>query len=176
MAGETAACGELYQLLLGFRYRLILRHGIQDIGDRLHELYLTGSGSIRKGALRDPERLMGYITTVARFSGYQEIRNRIVAREAYVDPKVLDGIPDTRPSPEATLARKEKSALADRVCAGMPFRDREMLMRFYVEEQPVQQICRELHLTETQFRLYKSRAKAALGRKLLAMMAARGVV
>jgi RNA polymerase sigma-70 factor, ECF subfamily len=42
-------------------------------------------------------------------------------------------------------------------------RCREILERFYLREQRREQICREMSLTETQFRLLKSRAKARLG-------------
>jgi hypothetical protein len=52
----------------------------------------------------------------------------------------------------------------------MPARDREVLTRFYLQEQTVSQIAEEMSITETQFRLIKSRAKARfseLGRKML---------
>jgi DNA-directed RNA polymerase specialized sigma24 family protein len=51
-----------------------------------------------------------------------------------------------------------KSALAD-----LGQRDRDILVRFYLKEQSQEQICREMSLTETQFRLLKSRAKAKFG-------------
>lgn len=57
------------------------------------------------------------------------------------------------------------------VLEGISARDREILTRFYLHEQTQQQICDEMNLTETQFRLLKSRAKARfgeLGRKKLA--------
>jgi hypothetical protein len=38
-------------------------------------------------------------------------------------------------------------------------RDREILLRFYVHGEQAEQIRREMQLTETQFRLIKSRAK-----------------
>jgi DNA-directed RNA polymerase specialized sigma24 family protein len=50
-----------------------------------------------------------------------------------------------------------------RVLNSLPKRDREVLARFYLEEQAHGQICREMGLTETQFRLVKSRAKARFG-------------
>ena len=40
--------------------------------------------------------------------------------------------------------------------------DRELLTRFYVDEQPLKQICLETGLTDTQFRLRKSGAMAKL--------------
>jgi DNA-directed RNA polymerase specialized sigma subunit len=49
------------------------------------------------------------------------------------------------------------------VLAELSERDREILTRFYVDEQGQEQICSEMALTETQFRLLKSRAKARFG-------------
>jgi DNA-directed RNA polymerase specialized sigma24 family protein len=47
--------------------------------------------------------------------------------------------------------------------ARLKVRDREILERFYYGEQAAEQICSEMHLTPTQFRLYKSRAIARCG-------------
>jgi DNA-directed RNA polymerase specialized sigma24 family protein len=46
---------------------------------------------------------------------------------------------------------------------GISRRDREILRRFYVEEQPQEMICEEMGLSYNQFRLLKSRAKARFG-------------
>ena len=43
-------------------------------------------------------------------------------------------------------------------------KERQILTRFYLHEQSKEQICREMDLTDTQFRLAKSRAKQRLGR------------
>jgi RNA polymerase sigma-70 factor (ECF subfamily) len=57
------------------------------------------------------------------------------------------------------------------ILAKLSERDREILTRFYLHEESQEQICGEMNLTETQFRLLKSRAKARFGeigkRKLL---------
>ena len=50
-----------------------------------------------------------------------------------------------------------------RVLKGLHPREREILIRYYLREQSPQEICREMRLTETQFRLIKSRAKARFG-------------
>jgi len=44
----------------------------------------------------------------------------------------------------------------------MSNRDFEVLSRFYLREQPPEQVCAEMGLTEVQFQLVKSRAKARL--------------
>jgi RNA polymerase sigma-70 factor, ECF subfamily len=50
-----------------------------------------------------------------------------------------------------------------RVLESLSRRDREILIRFYLQEESQDQICRDMELTETQFRLLKSRAKARFG-------------
>lgn len=66
---------------------------------------------------------------------------------------------------------QQRTQLLKRVLDELCNRDREILTRFYLYEQSQDQICLEMALTETQFRLLKSRAKARfgeLGRKKLA--------
>lgn len=58
-----------------------------------------------------------------------------------------------------------------KVLSEIPARDREILTRFYLLEQSQEQICLEMELSDTQFRLLKSRAKSRfgeLGKKRLA--------
>ena len=53
----------------------------------------------------------------------------------------------------------------------MSLREREILTRFYLLEQPPESICKEMRISMTQFRLMKSRAKGrfgALGRRSMA--------
>lgn len=81
---------------------------------------------------------------------------------------------DRQPDPERKAIEQENIGLAMRVLNTLPLRDRQVLIRFYLQEQSPRQICRELGLTPTQFRLTKSRAKARfteLGRARLARRA-----
>lgn len=48
----------------------------------------------------------------------------------------------------------------DRVLATLSEKEREVLTRFYVEEQSPERICIEMDLSEREFRLLKSRAKS----------------
>lgn len=68
-----------------------------------------------------------------------------------------------------TKAFRQKVELMKTVLRELPARDREILTRFYLDRQTQEQICQDLNLTDMQFRLLKSRAKARfdeLGRKL----------
>jgi putative toxin-antitoxin system antitoxin component (TIGR02293 family) len=57
----------------------------------------------------------------------------------------------------------ERKRLAAAVLNGLPPRDRDVLLRFYLDELPQDRICAEMGLSETQFRLIKSRAMARFG-------------
>jgi putative toxin-antitoxin system antitoxin component (TIGR02293 family) len=52
----------------------------------------------------------------------------------------------------------------DRVLATLSEKEREVLTRFYVEEQSPDRICREMDLSDREFRLIKSRAKSRFWR------------
>ena len=80
------------------------------------------------------------------------------------------GLEDTE-NPEEAAIFHQRNDLIRRVLAELSDRDQEILTRFYLQEQGQDQICDEMSLSETQFRLLKSRAKARfgeLGRKKLA--------
>ena len=67
--------------------------------------------------------------------------------------------------------QQQRAEIARRVMKGISRRDREILDRFYVQDQPQEQICQEMGLSYNQFRLLKSRAKARfgeLGRRFMA--------
>jgi DNA-directed RNA polymerase specialized sigma subunit len=55
---------------------------------------------------------------------------------------------------------KQREALATKILKSISQRDRDVLTRFYLMEQSQEQICMDMNLTDTQFRLLKSRAKA----------------
>ena len=65
------------------------------------------------------------------------------------------------PSPEAVAIRRKHQDVAARILAAMSARDREVMMRFYLDGHAAKRIEADLGLTETQFRLIKSRAKAS---------------
>ncbi len=62
------------------------------------------------------------------------------------------------------MLAQEQQELVRSVLRRMSARYREILTRFYLDEQPQEQICQEMGLSDTQFRLLKSRTKARLGK------------
>lgn len=170
--GEPSGMEELYRVFsTGVRFFLCRQLGPQDLEDKVHDIFIIVAQSIRNGDLREPERLMGYVRTVIRRQVAAHIDHAVHARRTYADLTFGSPLTAHEPDPEGRLIARQRVEVALRVLHSLPSRDREVLVRFYLREQPVSEICREMHLTGTQFRLIKSRAKnrfGELGRALLA--------
>ena len=132
---------------------------------------MTVIQAIRTGALREPEALMGFVKTIIRRQVAAGIDVAVQSRRERVDFEVGTFVMDDRQNPEQEAIGRQKAQLMLQVLQEITPRDREILTRFYLREQSQGQICSEMELTETQFRLLKSRAKARfgeLGKKKLA--------
>jgi RNA polymerase sigma factor (sigma-70 family) len=163
-AGEGAAMEELYRVFSnGIRFHLCRQLGSHDLDDKVHDIFVSVTQSIQNGEIRQPERLMGYVRTVVRrqVAAYIDGAVQDRRRRTGIDPDMA--LSDHRPDPERTAIERQNVDLARRVLNAVPKRDREVLVRFYLKEEHPDLICREMQLTETQFRLIKSRAKARFG-------------
>jgi len=158
--GHPSALEELYRVFyVGIRFYLSRQIGPQDVDDKIHDLFLTITQSIQRGDLREPERLMEYVRTIVRRQVAAHIDNAVQARRKRTDMEYAVELSDLR----STAERDENLEVAMRILNSLHKREREVLMRFYLKEQTADQICSDLDLTETQFRLIKSRAKARFG-------------
>lgn len=169
--GEPEAMEELYRIFSrGIRFYLCRQLGPQELDDKVHDTFLIVVQAIRRGELREPERLMGFVRTIVRRQVAAYIDEVVQSRREDGGDIMDDVIPDSRRNPEQSLAFRQKIELMKSILRGLGERDREILTRFYINEQTQEQICKELDLSDTQFRLLKSRAKArfgALGRRKL---------
>jgi RNA polymerase sigma factor (sigma-70 family) len=163
-AGDPLALEELYDLFSrGIRFYLWRHLGPQDLDDRVHDAFLIVTESIQRGELRQPERLLGFVRTVVRRLVATHIDHAVHSRRSRFSHDMLACLHDPRLGPEEAAIQTEHQEVAMRILRSIPNRDREVLIRFYLDDQPAAQICREMDLTETQFRLIKSRAKARFG-------------
>lgn len=164
VTGEAAGMEELYRIFSrGIRFYLWRNLGPQDLDDIVHDIFLIVAQAIQRGDLREPDRLMGFVRTVLRRQVAlrigEAVQNRNRSSELDLGMQVLD----RAESPEHAAIRRQQQEIAARVLAGVSLRDREILIRFYLKEQNPRQICRQMGMTATQFRLLKSRAKARFG-------------
>lgn len=132
---------------------------MSNFDDIVQDATWTIISQVKAGELRDPNAVLGYAQTI--------VRNRV--RQQYVstrnDCSLNDafGVCHPAPSPESELIRKDMAELEfdilQSVSATMSPLDLEILTRFYIQEQTKEEVCEALGITETQFRLAKSRAK-----------------
>lgn len=171
-SGEPEAMEELYRLFYkGVRFYLCRQLGPQELDDKVHDTFLIVVQAIRRGGLREPERLMGFVRTVVRRQVAAYIECAVNDRRNIADIDADLAVTDGHRSPEETILHQERVQIMYRLLRNISRRDREVLTRFYLDEQPQDRICEEMQLTGNQFRLLKSRAKArfgAIGRKRLA--------
>jgi len=174
-AGDTGAMEELYAIFArGIRYFLMRNLGPDDLDDRVHDCFVVVAEAIRKGDLRDPARLMGYVRTVVKRHVASAIESAVDRRRTRAEyDESLFALSDWQESPEQSIMSRERTEIARKVMRAISRRDREILSRFYVEEQSQTQICEEMGLSATQFRLLKSRAKKRFG--LLGQRVAKGL-
>jgi RNA polymerase sigma-70 factor (ECF subfamily) len=174
-SGVISGMEELYGLFSkGIRFYLCRQLGAQELEDKIHDTFVLVVEAIRRGELRDPERLMGFVRTIVRRQVAAHIDRAVHRRRDHLDPEASARLADPRANPEKCAIFRERIQLIRRVLGQLCPRDREILTRFYLHEQGQNQICSEMALTETQFRLLKSRAKARfgeLGKKKLAQSA-----
>jgi RNA polymerase sigma-70 factor (ECF subfamily) len=161
--GQTDGMEELYQIFSkGIRFYFRRNTGAQEAEDRMHDAFLLTVQAIRRGELREPERLMGFVQTVAQRQVAAHIRGLINARQG-TEIEWGGEICAGGGGPEQAAMLQEREELVKRILAELSDRDREVLTRFYLKEQSPSRICLEMALTQTQFRLMKSRAKARFG-------------
>jgi RNA polymerase sigma-70 factor (ECF subfamily) len=162
--GERGGMEELYRVFSrGVRFYLCRQLGPQDLDDKVHDTFLIVVQAIRKGELREPERLMGFVRTVVRRQVAAQIDRSVQSRREQAELDSRAAVSDLRDTPEEAAILRQHEQVAETVLRSVSGRDREILTRFYLMEQTQQEICDEMSLSETQFRLLKSRAKARFG-------------
>jgi RNA polymerase sigma factor (sigma-70 family) len=168
---ETDGMEELYDLFSkGIRFYLCRQLGPQELDDKVHDTFVVVVQAIRRGELREPSRLMGFVRTIVRRQVAAHIDKVVHTRRDQIDLDSSVRLADPEGNPEERAMFSQRTELINRVLGELSDRDREILTRFYLLEQSQDQICSEMGLSETQFRLLKSRAKARfgeLGRKKL---------
>ena len=162
--GTSDGMEELYQIFAkGIRFYLCRQLGPQELDDKIHDTFLVVVQAIRRGEIREPERLMGFVRTVVRRQVAAHVEKMIHNRREQIELDSTVRVPDPRDNPEQNAIFRQRAAMIRKVLGELSSRDREILTRFYLREQSQEQICEEMSLSETQFRLLKSRAKARFG-------------
>lgn len=163
-AGDPEGMAELYRVFSrGIRFYLCRQLGAQELDDKVHDTFLIVVQAIQRGELREPARLMGFVRTIVRRQVASYIEAAVQTRRDVTEIESGVSVVDAKRNPEEKVIGKQEVALMVEILKNMPERDRDILTRFYLHEQSQEQICEGMCLTDTQFRLLKSRAKAKFG-------------
>ena len=155
---------DLYaELSQTYPYYFLNHVGADVAEDATHNLFLMTVSQVRAGRLRDPARLMGFVRTIAHRTKCWEITVRLKSREKELSTNQLPRLLDRRKLVDESVADDERRQILHECLAEMSACDRELLERFYLQEQTREQIQRDMGLSYDQFRLWKSRAKTRLG-------------
>jgi RNA polymerase sigma-70 factor, ECF subfamily len=162
VSGEPAAEAELvdrFSRALSFLSRRLTRDdtAAEDLYQETFRLVIE---KVRKGELREPERLPGFVSSMARnlFLGSARRGGR---REKWQgDSEATETAPDPAPGQLAKLLVKEKAAAVRGVLGELKNdRDREILSRYYIAGEDKEDICRDLELSDLHFNRVLFRAR-----------------
>lgn len=151
----------------GLRYLLLRRTRDNDRAqDLLQDTLSIAIAKLREVDLENPERLAGYLRGIAIRVALNA--GRRWQREPYpMEVEAVAEIPDREPRQFDHVAREQTRTAVHKLLRSMPVkRDREILTRFYVEDQDKDEICRALGLDSLHFNRVLFRAKKRF-RKIL---------
>jgi RNA polymerase sigma-70 factor (ECF subfamily) len=127
--------------------------------DVLQDAIVTTLAKLDDGVAVSPDVMAAYVFRTAMNHARNHRRN---ARGAAVagDREAIEALPDPRPAAADEVQGAANRALVRRVLGSLQTpRDREVLVRFYLDEQDKEEICRELQLSSLQFNQVISRAR-----------------
>ena len=161
--GNRSAEGELCEILYpGVRVLAQRRTNAQDGEDIAQQALLVVLEAARAGRIESADGVSAFARSVVYNLSCNKVKQLNRAR--------LDGngddlavFPSSHSTPEQSAAEAQSLSIALRVLAELNPQQREVLRRFYLEEQTPEQICEDMGLTASQFRLAKSRAKERFG-------------
>ena len=134
-------------------------HDTVDVEDLHQEGFRIVLEKIRRGDVREPERLSGFVCGVARNLVIDYFR-RAARHENNAEIKEAVSIPHPAPDQLQELLRKEKADLVRQVLKEMSNeRDIQALYRFYIADDDKEQICADLGLTSLHFNRVLHRAR-----------------
>lgn len=138
--------------------RMIISRGTRDrsiVEDLCQETFRIALEKIRRGDVRDPKRLSGFMCGLARNITVDHFRR---SRRADSVPTTDES--DPAPNQLELLLADERASIARKVLSELGSdRDRQILFRFYVAEETKTRICADLGLSSLHFNRVLFRAR-----------------
>jgi RNA polymerase sigma-70 factor (ECF subfamily) len=139
--------------------RVIISRASSDraaVDDLCQETFRIALEKVRRGDVRDPDRLAGFICSLARNLVVDHFRRATRTAGGAVVPDT----PDPSPDPLGRLLAREQAAAVRAVLAELgSARDRQILLRFYVAGDSKEDICADFGLSSLHFNRVLFRAR-----------------
>ena len=150
--GDAAAEAELVSLFEDAVLHIIRRIAKNSsmVEDFSQDTFLTVIRKIRNGDVQHPESLGAFIANTARFHTFEQLR-KLKQRAVSEDLERAEEVPDPAPSRLDELQFSEQLNEIRNLVRELRPRYRELLLRFYLNEEPKVKICADLQLTSSQF-------------------------
>jgi RNA polymerase sigma-70 factor (ECF subfamily) len=166
--GDTGAETELYaRFALGLKQILLRATGNFAVAEELcQETLIIALKRLRGAGLEDPQRLPAFIAQIARNLAIAEQRKNRRRRTDTVEDS-LDEVADTvRDERRSTELESSAQAVREVLQEMKSTRDRELLVRFYLNDEDKGAICRDLGVSEDAFNVILFRARKRLAELL----------
>lgn len=149
------------------RFFLWKETGVESTDDYLHDIYIIVVEAIRAGDIRIPDALRLFVRTITKRKVAQHIDSAI--RSRHQDAEFSDGLTVScecpLSNPERTAIVNERNAIIEDSLSFLNGRDQEIIRDFYGSGFNRKEICERLSISETQFRVRKTRALAVVAQK-----------
>ena len=126
--------------------------------DAVQDTFLATVQAILKGEPEQPESLMAYVWTIIRRKCHG-----VASERQYLSIEDRD-FPDHTASAEDRAIHEQRKTRVLATINTLSERDQEVLRRRYLTGETTSDICREMDLTDAQFRVIVSRARTRLTR------------
>jgi len=142
---------------------MILRRRLGDTvtaEDFCSEAFKIVLERLEGASLQEPEKLASFVCQTARNLAVAELRKRARRQTLTGEEWSIDNTPTNSPGPADELQHSWRTEAVRRVLRELPSaRDRELLVRFYIDDEDRASICADLGLTETHFNKVIFRAR-----------------
>lgn len=161
--GDKSAEHELVKIYQP-RIEFILRRKCRDksmVADLTQDTFIIAIQKLRSGELRKACSLAGYLQQIANNVATHEARTYI-RRNTHPDLEAIYQQATREPCLSQQLERDELSKLVRQLIGELKIeRDREMLCRYYLTEEPKSDICKRLNISHVHFDrvLYRARKR-----------------
>lgn len=161
VAGDPVAESRLIEIFGRPILMLLERHtnGRPEAQDLYQDTFRLALDKLRRGELREPERLAGFLASLARNLAIELYRG-VARRRTEVDGDALAAVPSPRRSQLEDVLDAEKKRVVRQLLDEMRVdRDREILFRFYLAEEDKDVIARDFGIDSLQFNRILHRAR-----------------